>query len=306
MIINVERFLELLQRFGCSKIRVSGDRIMTQCIFHPDRVPSLSFSIQKEVGYCFGCGVKGTVRTLFYLYAKTNGIKYPELKKELDEILDGYGDYWDMRGFNVSKDQPLKDISYIEKTKGKVPRYVVDKRRISLETCREFMLGFDKTKKRIVFPLRNIDGDIVGYATRGIGSRRDYKFNEGFIKTVVYGEYEISKNPNSKNFLVIVEGFFDVLLLRTYGYNVVGSLGTALTASQYQKIKKMLNFLGWRKVKVFLDGDEIGIKAAKQIADKISGLIIGVATFPEVEVVNCPVGKDPADLSKEEVEKILQ
>lgn len=309
MISNVSRFCDLLKKCGSEKIKIYGKQILCQCIFHPDRHPSLSISIEKEVGHCFGCGIKGTVRGIFWEYARRNRIPYEYFRREFDEILDGFDDEWwdteELKIWTNVKDVLLKEegVKYIQSVIGKIPRYVF-KRGVSLEVVRLFLLGYDKDRKRIVFPIRNIDGVYVGFATRSL-KRRDYKFNSGFVKNALYGEYEAIQNSGSSE-LIIVEGFFDVLKLKSYGYNVVGSLGTALTAGQLKKICLLLNQLKNPKVKILLDGDEAGKIAARQMAEMISSLTIGVASAPEVEIKECIAGKDPADLTKEELDEILK
>lgn len=129
---------------------------------------------------------------------------------------------------------------------------------------------------RIMFPLCNIKGDIVGFSGRVYNGQTDYKYintkeTEIFKKGELLYNYHRAKDECRKTGKVIVmEGFMDVIRAYTIGYkNVIASMGTAITKNQALLIKRLAP-----EVILLFDGDRAGAKATNSCIEEL--LKIGV------------------------------
>lgn len=149
----------------------------------------------------------------------------------------------------------------------------------------------DNYRGRIIFPIHNITGKVIGFGARIIGSSNDRapKYintpeNEIYVKSkILYGLF-FAKNPIDKaNECLLVEGYTDVVSLHQAGIeNVVASGGTSLTTEQVRLVKKYTNNLT-----IIYDGDSAGIKAA------LRGLDIALEEGLNVKLVLIPDNEDP-------------
>jgi DNA primase len=149
----------------------------------------------------------------------------------------------------------------------------------------------DNYRGRIIFPIHNITGKVIGFGARIIGSSNDRapKYintpeNEIYVKSkILYGLF-FAKNPIDKaNECLLVEGYTDVVSLHQAGIeNVVASGGTSLTTEQVRLVKKYTNNLT-----IIYDGDNAGIKAA------LRGLDMALEEGLNVKLVLIPDNEDP-------------
>lgn len=123
----------------------------------------------------------------------------------------------------------------------------------------------DNYRGRIIFPIHNISGKIIGFGARIIG-KNDHapKYintpeNELYVKSkILYGSYFARMAIDKADECLLVEGYTDVISLHQAGIeNVVASGGTSLTTDQLRLIKKYTNNLT-----IIYDGDNAGVKAA--------------------------------------------
>lgn len=122
---------------------------------------------------------------------------------------------------------------------------------------------YERFRNRLMFPIRDQSGDVVGFGGRLIGpgepkylnSPETEVFNKG---RELYGLYEAKSAIRRERCVVVVEGYVDVVSLAQAGIeHVVATLGTATTA---QHIEKLLRFT--RHIIFAFDGDAAGNKAA--------------------------------------------
>jgi len=148
--------------------------------------------------------------------------------------------------------------------------------------------NYDFFRGRIIFPIHNITGRIIGFGGRTL--RTDKKVAKYFNSpesdiynksNVLYGLFQ-SKNEIIKNdSCLLVEGYTDVISLHHNGIkNAVSSSGTSLTEGQIRLIKRFTN-----NVVILYDSDPAGINASFRGVDMIlkAGLNIKVVLFPEGE-----------------------
>ncbi|KAA8483740.1 DNA primase catalytic core [Arcticibacter tournemirensis] len=161
-------------------------------------------------------------------------------------------------------------------------------------------LGLCKTKEeqvtdmfvnRIMFPIHNERGQIVGFGGRK--QEDGNKMNPKYINSkasmiyrkeeVLYGLYQAKQSIRKENCAIITEGYYDVITLHQAGMtNTVAPCGTAITESHAKKLKRLCS-----SVILLCDGDEAGWKANLRAID-----ILTIAGL-RVEVCELPEGQDP-------------
>lgn len=148
----------------------------------------------------------------------------------------------------------------------------------------------DNYRDRIVFPIHNAGGKVIGFGARLIKKNdKAPKYintpeNELYVKSkILYGTYFARQAIDKANECFLVEGYTDVLSLHQSGIeNVVASGGTSLTQDQLRLIKKYTPNLT-----IIYDGDAAGVKAA------LRGLDMALEESLNVKLVLIPDGEDP-------------
>ncbi|KAA5548182.1 DNA primase [Adhaeribacter rhizoryzae] len=147
---------------------------------------------------------------------------------------------------------------------------------------------YDRFRARVMFPIHNISGRVVGFGGRTLKSNdKTPKYvnspeSEIYHKSdVLYGLYQAKQGIRSQDLCYLVEGYLDVLSLSQGGIeNVVASSGTSLTEGQIKLIGRYT-----KNITVLYDGDAAGIKASLRGIDLIleGGLNVNVVLFPDKE-----------------------
>lgn len=151
---------------------------------------------------------------------------------------------------------------------------------------------YDKFRNRIMFPIFDVRGRVIGFGGRVMDDSKPKYLNSPETKvfkkgTNLYGLNYAIQNNNSRT-LIVVEGYMDCISLHQHGItNVVASLGTALTPFMAKLIKRYAD-----SVIVSYDADSAGISATMRGLDILrkEGLDIKILTVPE--------GKDPDEYVK--------
>lgn len=148
----------------------------------------------------------------------------------------------------------------------------------------------DNYRGRIIFPIHNQSGKVIGFGARVIGKNdRAPKYintpeNDLYVKSrILYGSYFARHAIDKQDECLLVEGYTDVISLYQAGVeNVVASGGTSLTVDQLRLIKKYTSNLT-----IIYDGDRAGIKAA------LRGIDLALEEGLHVKLVLVPDGEDP-------------
>lgn len=153
---------------------------------------------------------------------------------------------------------------------------------------------YDRFRGRVIFPIHNISGRVVGYGARALKKDDKPKYINSpetavYVKNqVLYGLYQAKQAIRTAENCYLVEGYTDVTSLHEVGIeNVVASSGTSLTEGQIKLIQRFSP-----SVTVLYDGDMAGIKASLRGIDMIleQGLNVRMVLLPE--------GEDPDSYSK--------
>lgn len=155
--------------------------------------------------------------------------------------------------------------------------------------------SYDRFRNRIMFPIMDTRARVIGFGGRSLGSEEPKYLNSPtsplFKKgDVAYGMYQAKNVASKEGFVLVVEGYFDLLMLHQYGFvNTVATLGTALTINHLRKLK------GYTKeIYTLFDSDEAGKAAA------IKSLPLFLEEDIHGKVVLIPAGLDPDDLLQKE------
>ena len=303
-----------------------GKNFFGVCPFHDDSNPSMCVSREKQIYTCFSCHATGNVYTflmnyehidfreaLRYLGEKVGvNVSSINIKKKTTKFEPLYEAY----NFAVKYFQ-----NNLSAAVGKEARSYLSKRGINEEAIKEFEIGLslesrdDLTKllvskkyelstlyriglssddhdiydDRIMFPLYDVSGQVVGFSGRIYKDVDQNKYlntkeTDIFKKGEMLYHYHIAREEcRLKKSVIVMEGFMDVIRASIVGVkNTVALMGTALTNNQFNLIKRLSN-----NIILCLDGDDPGVKAMLSIGEHL--LDEGV----EVKVVVLPDNDDP-------------
>lgn len=160
----------------------------------------------------------------------------------------------------------------------------------------------DFFRSRVLFPIQNLTGKIVGFAGRtlsndkGVPKYINSPESELYIKSkVLYGAFQAKKSIQQLDQCIIVEGYADVISLHQAGIeNVVAPCGTALV-EEHARIIKRLTRTG--NVLFLFDGDAAGIAAATKNLKSVLpiDLNVRIAVLPDGEDPDSYVNKNGAE-----------
>lgn len=283
------------------------------CPFHDDHNPSMSVSPEKGVYKCFVCGNAGNVFNFVMEYEKVSfyeavkivadkigvSIDISTSKKENTKKSPLYDIY------NISYKFYQNNLNTVY---GKDAKKYLLNRKIDEDVIKNFNIGlslsdselcnalkakgfkdddivssgvavqngnniYDIYKNRIMFPLYDLEGNVVGFSGRIYNQKSESKYintkeTEIFKKGELLYNYHIAKKEarKEKN-IIVVEGFMDVIRLSTIGIvNVVATMGTAVTKYQLNLIQKLAP-----NITLMFDGDKAGEKATNAFIELANG-----------------------------------
>lgn len=147
---------------------------------------------------------------------------------------------------------------------------------------------YDMFRNRLMFPIASANGSIIAFGGRALDDSMPKYINSPetavFRKSeTLYGLAQARQEIRSRDQVLIVEGYLDVIVCHQYGFpHAVAPLGTALTPGHLTRLRKLTD----RAVLLF-DGDPAGIAAAKK------SLPLMLAHAFRVSLLVLPQGEDP-------------
>ena len=303
-----------------------GKNFFGVCPFHDDSNPSLCVSREKQIYTCFSCHATGNVYTflmnyehmdfreaLRYLGEKVgvdvSGVSIKRKSSKYDSYYDAYqfaSKYFqnnllskigaDARSYLASRkldDRVIKEFeiglsldNHQDLTK------LLTSKKYSLGDLNQMGLSSDDRDTyidRIMFPLYDLNGRVVGFSGRiyrdnGLNKYLNTKETPIFKKGQLLYHYHIAREEcRIKKSVIVMEGFMDVIRASTIGVrNTVALMGTALTHEQLQLLKRLSP-----NIILCLDGDDPGVHATLTIGDML--LSEGI----EAKVLSLPNPDDP-------------
>lgn len=305
-----------------------GKNFFGVCPFHEDTNPSMSVSREKQIYRCFSCGASGNVFTFLMNYDHK---EFKEVLKELGERVGINTSSIKVREKTTKYDHLYEAYIFSSKyfqnnllsVKGRDARDYLLKRNIDDAVIKEFQIGlslidnrdlttlllnkkydlktlnkiglsnddYDVYRNRIMFPLHDPYGKIVGFSgriyqefDRDKNKYLNTKETDIFKKGSCLYHYHIAKDScRVEKRLIIMEGFMDVIRASTIGIrSTIALMGTALTEEQISLIKRLS-----KNIILCLDGDGPGRSAALKVGEHL--LEEGI----EAKVVILPNDDDP-------------
>lgn len=298
-----------------------GKNYFGVCPFHDDTNPSMSVSREKQIYTCFSCHATGNVFTFLmnYEHKEFNQV-LSDLANRVGITLSGFK----TKKVSTKYDEWYKIYDLANKyyqnnllsKEGEGAREYLKNRSIDDDTIKEFEIGYslkmrdDLTKlltmkghsvdllnkiglsnedhdiynSRLMFPLHDLNGKVIGFSGRIITSGKQNKYlntkeTELFKKGKLLYHYHIAKEEaRVKKSVIIMEGFMDIIRASTVGIkNTVATMGTALTKDHIKEIKRLSN-----NIILCFDGDEAGVKATLANGElfKSEGIEVKVITLP--------------------------
>ena len=319
------------------KLRSAGRNLVGLCPFHNEKTPSFTVSQNKQFFHCFGCGAHGSAigfimqfENLSFIEAVENlatklGLTIPK-DTSINTDKNIYADY-----YQANEDAAKLFIHQLTKS-SKCINYLKT-RGFSGAICKDFKVGYatddwqgleilyhnspaakrdllangllaEKNHKvyarfrdRVMFPIRNLRGAIIGFGGRSLGDDPAKYLNTPetaiFHKgEELYGLYEARlANHGHLDFIIVVEGYLDVIALAQAGItNAVATLGTAISTKQVQLLLR-----NTQQIVFCFDGDSAGRGAAWRALENTMPLM---RDDIEIKFLFLPEAEDPDSLVK--------
>ena len=249
--------------------------------FSSEKTPSFSVRRESKSFYCFSSGIGGNVFTFTKYYQKCSSAEAVEILKKYAGIDGGqikcrkrmsatkickkYMPKKKTRKESKVKVYPENYMEMYEKREDKLAAWVAEG--ISRESLDRFQVAYDPFSNRLVYPIRNIEGQIVNIGGRILDPEwkekkmRKYTYFSGWGEmNVIYGLFENMSEILKKKEVIIFEGCKSVLIADSWGVHNTGAL---LTSHLNEAQMKLLAFLGVRVV--FALDKEIDVRKDRNI-----------------------------------------
>ncbi len=314
----------------------AGTNFKANCPFHADKTPSFFVSPSKQIFKCFGCGVGGDAIKFVSLYenvsyrdaaiqlARKYGIRVrigkekkvdEDLLRALEEVAEFYHsklresdqalDYLKSRGIDTHTIKRFQ-IGY-SPSSGELVKFLKDRGILEVyeKSGNIKDLGEGKYRdlfqRRVIFPIRDIRGRVVGFGGRVLEDDGPKYINspesEVFKKRdLLFGLYESLSYLRDLKKAILVEGYFDVISLHQAGFRyALAPLGTSFGQEHAKVLSKIVS-----KVYLLFDSDSAGQRAMRSAVATL--LREGLEVYP----VSLPEGYDPHDFAVKEGREALR
>jgi len=254
---------------------------------HDDSHPSMRIDRLTGIYHCFSCGHKGNILKEYGVITNPLDTKAVKLLEKIRETM--------RPGLEI----PLGSHSFVTEFRG-----------ISADTLKHFeAFTHPDYEDRLMFPLRDISGDIIVFIGRHMYSdiSPKYVFDPPHISPPLFPSKPVSIENSS---IILVEGIFDALNLIDKGLqNAMCAFGTKTLHKAHREKLEYLKIMGVEKIYIMFDGDKSGKESAYQVEEIINRTITtkkGYEIKPlfEAEVIELPENTDPGDLSQDDVNHI--
>ena len=275
-----------------------GKNYFGVCPFHDDHAPSMSVSPEKQIYTCFSCGATGNVFTFVADYEHISFIEAVKLLGSKVGLSLNINTRYEVKNPNYEicelASKFFQNNLYTSLGKNAM-HYLEEERKFDRETIKKFEIGLSVPKlsvtdfllsknisldklislgitnnysqdvflNRIIFPLQDLQGNVVGFSGRIYNTKDNSKYvntkeTEIFKKNALLYNYHRARDYLKKNdSIIIMEGFFDVIRASTIGVNnCIATMGTAFTTNHANLLKKITN-----NIILCFDGDQAGEEA---------------------------------------------
>jgi DNA primase len=282
-------------------LKKAGINYQARCPFHNEKTPSFTVSPTKQFYHCFGCGAHGTAISFLMEHAGygfVDAVKELAGQAGLQVPDDGHSHEEDGQRSRILAhlDAASRFFHHTLKNHAHSVDYLKG-RGLTGETAVRFALGYapddwhglkavvgdyqdaaleeaglviaqdgkryDRFRDRVMFPIRNERGHVIGFGGRVLGQGEPKYLNSPETPVFhkgreLYGLHEHRRAIQQADRVIVVEGYMDVVMLHQHGVdNAVATLGTAVTTDQAARLLRLAD-----EVIFAFDGDAAGRKAA--------------------------------------------
>ena len=315
------------------ELKRAGSNYVGLCPFHNEKTPSFSVSPSKGIFHCFGCGVGGDAISFIMQkegLSYPEAIKFLADKLGiLVETNEVNKEKYEHRKKLFEINNEAKLFYYKNLLINDIPKEYIKKRNLNNNLINKFIIGYadgknslyrhllqkgyqkddiievglinqddkgniyDKFRNRLMFPIIDIRGNVIGFGGRALAEARAKYMNSpqslAYDKSKnVYGVSNL-KNSTKVGKIILVEGYMDVISLTNYGFDyAIASLGTSLTHDQAKLIKRYC-----KNIYICYDGDSAGQNATSRAIEIFKEQDIS----PNIIVI--PDNMDPDDYIKQ-------
>lgn len=329
---------------GYLSLHPAGKNFKALCPFHREKTPSFMVSRERQSWHCFGCNLGGDIFSFLMRYenidfgealkilAEKAGV---ELKRLSPQDYKFFGLLYDLN--NLAKEFFKRELENYSPAMD-----YLEKRGLKKETIEDFEIGFapngaealnlhlinlgfspedvvraglavktdrgvqiDRFRGRIMFPIHNHFGKVVGFTGRilpqfetgetgkYINSPETPIFNKSKL---LYGFWKSKNFIRESQSVFIVEGQMDFLMSWQAGFrNTIATSGTALTLDHLRAIRRLTD-----SIVLSFDNDEAGIRAGERVIDLVEAndMSVKVAIFSDFKDPADAVQADPSNLRR--------
>ncbi len=299
------------------QLKKMGRNFRGLCPFHAEKNPSFYVNPDKGIYYCFGCKKGGNAINFLMDYEK---LDFPDAIKQLAKNLGIEIDT--TKGLRYKEIYEVNEqacqfyTTCLEREVGRRGKEYLSRRRMNLDRLRNFRLGYapasgglvhhmrqkgfppsrlqqaglissgrELFRDRLIFPIFNLSGRVIGFGGRGIDDNIQPKYLNSPETPIfrkgegLYGLCQSKEQIRAKSEVLLVEGYFDLLSVYQHGFdNICAPLGTSLTEQQSTLLSRYA-----RKATILFDGDVSGIKAALRAIGLLidAGVDVFVCVLPD-------------------------
>ena len=299
-LLNRLDIVDVIERYV--PLKKAGANYVACCPFHTEKSPSFTVSQTKQFYHCFGCGAHGTAIGFVMEHtgmgfveavedlAKSIGVTVPQEASNVPQHKVA-PDLYDLmqsatRYYREQLKQTPRAIDYLKRRglsgevaarfgigyapddwqnlKAAVPNYqdaaLVE---TGMVIAGEEGKRYDRFRDRIMFPIVNVRGNVIGFGGRVLDKGEPKYLNSPETPLFekgheLYGLFQAQKAIRAHQRVIVVEGYMDVVALAQNGVEyAVATLGTATTPFHVQKLLRLCD-----QVVFCFDGDRAGQKAA--------------------------------------------
>ena len=314
-----------------TKVIKKGKDFWCCCPFHNEKTPSCKINNEQGNYYCFGCGAKGDIFTIcqeLFNYTFLDAVRELASKAGIKIDFERTSNYKQNDKYLEILEISAKWFEENLNVENNICSKYLHNRKLSNETIRIFRLGYsynkdislheylkklsytdeeilksnvcklDKNKnikdffyKRLIFPITNINGKVVGFGGRVLDESNPKYINSPeshyFKKRSMLYNLNLAKNSaREKKNILICEGYMDVISLYQNNIkSVVAPLGTSFTQEQLELSWKYTN-----KPTIMFDGDDAGVRASYKAAVMSLPFLI---PNKSLQFISLPKNNDP-------------
>ncbi len=341
-ILSATDIVELINE--ATPLEKKGKNYMGLCPFHDEKTPSFSVNREKGVYYCFGCHASGNALTFVKDHkhlSTSEAVRHLADRADIDVELSSF-EHKHQKYFDINYEAMQFFKVYLHHMKeGEEARKYLESRGLDREIVERFDIGlapgkkdalyraltnkglaktdlkdlglineketdevYDVFRNRVMFPIKNEEGQVVGFSGRTYKdeSKETAKYMNSpesvvFKKNrILYNIHRARRVVQEKKRLVLFEGFMDVIMAEKAGIEEGAAvMGTALTAFHARILGKVA-----KRIVLCFDGDEAGREAVRRFLGDL-----GKNAF-ETAVAPMPEGLDPDDYIREKGAEAFQ